>query len=43
LSLAVEGLSSSSVSKLENHVIVMGYDVLGIYAVESSRRWVFLA
>ena len=38
LSLAVGGLSSGSVSKLENHIIVMGYDVLGIYAVEKLKE-----
>jgi voltage-gated potassium channel len=37
LSGAPEESSPSAVSKLENHVIVLGYNLLGIYAVERLK------
>jgi voltage-gated potassium channel len=38
LSGAPEELPPSAVSKLENHVIVLGYGLLGIYVVEKLKR-----
>jgi Trk K+ transport system NAD-binding subunit len=38
LSETHEGFSASTASKLENHVIVMGYNLLGIYLVEKLKQ-----
>ena len=38
MSGAPEESSPGAVSKLENHVIVLGYNLLGIYAVERLKR-----
>jgi hypothetical protein len=38
LSGAPEEFSAGAVSKLENHVIVLGYKLLGIYLVEKLKE-----